>query len=131
MEAVASGSHTAVSPITPTNKFTFQPAANTENTMTLTMTYDRSNGDTAFQASLLIPHLKAGDYLKITIFGEVLIEATLPSDINLEALVSLLSNDVSMNQVVIEYVGNPTTPPGGAEVLGIAIESYDNVLSGL
>ena len=42
--------------------------------MTTTMKFDRSNGDTAFYATILIPNLEAGDYVKITIFGEVVFQ---------------------------------------------------------
>ena len=98
--------------------------------MTTTMTFDRNNGDTAFHAQILIPHLEAGDYVKVTIFGEVVIEKTITTVTEIDDEVYLISTDVSMNQVIIEYVGTPTSPPG-SEVLGFAIESYDNVLSGI
>ena len=100
--------------------------------MTITLTFDRSNGDTAFEAELLIPHLGPGNYLKITIFGEEF-EVSFPLTIgpfNFSQLEYLISNDLSKNQVVIEYIGAPILAPG-PEVLGFAIRSYDNVLNGI
>ena len=89
--------------IEPNLKFTFNPVAGQVNNMKITLTFDRTSFPaTIFTAMIAFPELAAGSCIWVTIFGDQVIEWEVPAtSIYYFNPIHVVSNDLSMNQVVI------------------------------
>ena len=87
----------------PTLKFLFNPLTQT-NTMEIVLKYNRDGGDVAFHGYLGIPALLANDYVKLTVFGEVVVETVISAPVDpYEIEFYVYSSDVALNEVKIEF----------------------------
>ena len=89
--------------INPNIKFTMSPTPGAVNNMKITLTFDRASFPaTIFKAMIAFPELVAGSCIWVTIFGDQVIEWEVPAtSIYYFNPIHVVSNDLSMNQVVI------------------------------